>query len=978
MTRKLIPPTLGRCKGLSPIQNNSSISNPPNDAPITEFEYDNSAASPADASDSVDILGATTKGFPLDDAISIVENTMQSDNTRHAQDVEMIDQVAALVEDYEDLRDDLSQDRDDNVALTLDTREDEDGEYEDGVFSDNDDRDGGDAQGNTQRKEESQTTSATRRTSVIDIDPTTEVPHYTKPFSMSPFNAAIRLFVQKWDVTREQWVDFRSMLHLLQNVPPEVAALPARVDTLKANLDQQLPLITIRSRELDLDVNLLQTRSGQNPKRRKEEIGLFDMKAFFRSLLQADTIMKRAHIGMAAIVDQPTEFWHSNSWGGSNRTTSGCFAKVQSGKYKGDIVLVSDFVWYHTQKGTRSIGRVTFVGVEERLASRTDKTFGKIKLRLQPVCSRRQVDELHWQTIDRVQLRSGEEELFLVEDADPLYVTEDELIRHDNNVHIDYNFSTSIPSTPSSKRFCVRYIFNIKSNTLRPVALSHPLRGELEIIEFDKIGYNRTTMIRHLDSATKTIVSFPYTLFIDSFGLYRNMYRPIPGFYAQFAFLNELDRKKRINVFPVTLAPFAAKWDEVIDSLLHLKELEVGVEVTLDDGSTVTVCAPCLAYVGDMPQQQGNAGCKNQKADHFCRSCLISSSDNANDIRYDIITYGRYHNETIRVREEAKKKSKKDQTQIFKNLGLNDQPSPLTRLTPSLCIPLAFPGDVAHSEFKGIARQVLNLLFTDIIKTSFHEAFARSFAATPPPQGWATIQNLNRYIGSFSMQEFGRAITIVPITLRKWLSDIRVRPKYLAAIEFHLESEECTYKGEFYSVDFLVHCYATISRLNAVIMGPYIRAQDRDQINELVIESRERMQDLLEIAVIAATTNQTSASTCTPKPSWQRRRTLSQTSQASCLSDLAERDAEAMDIFDLDSDDARFGDEEEVLVQTFGCRHKKVQSKEQEERETKRVEALRRKKFTPNVHTIRHVMDTITEYASARNVTTWSGEDRHK
>lgn len=85
-----------------------------------------------------------------------------------------------------------------------------------------------------------------------------------------------------------------------------------------------------------------------------------------------------------------------------------------------------------------------------------------------------------------------------------------------------------------------------------------------------------------------------------------------------------------------------------------------------------------------------------------------------------------------------------------------------------------------------------------------------------------------------------------------------------------------------------------------------------------------------------------------------------------------------MDLSNLDSDDARFGDEEGLLVRTFGCGHKKVQSKEQEERETKRMEALRRKKFAPNVHTIRHVMDTITEYATARNVITWSGEDRHK
>ncbi|KAF1935145.1 hypothetical protein EJ02DRAFT_297469, partial [Clathrospora elynae] len=43
-----------------------------------------------------------------------------------------------------------------------------------------------------------------------------------------------------------------------------------------------------------------------------------------------------------------------------------------------------------------------------------------------------------------------------------------------------------------------------------------------------------------------------------------------------------------------------------------------------------------------------------------------------------------------------------------------------------------------------------------------------------------------------------------------------------------------------------------------------------------------------------------------------------------------------------------------------------------------RIETLRRKKFTPNVHTICHVVDTVKEFGSARNVTTWSGEDRHK
>ena len=96
---------------------------------------------------------------------------------------------------------------------------------------------------------------------------------------------------------------------------------------------------------------------------------------------------------------------------------------------------------------------------------------------------------------------------------------------------------------------------------------------------------------------------------------------------------------------------------------------------------------------------------QNQKADHYCRSCLISSKDDCEqNITFDIVPNGRYHFETERVREEAKVLPKRVRDELFKKLGLNDQPSPISTIFETLCIPLAFPGDVAHSEFKGIAR----------------------------------------------------------------------------------------------------------------------------------------------------------------------------------------------------------------------------------------------------------------------------------
>ena len=90
------------------------------------------------------------------------------------------------------------------------------------------------------------------------------------------------------------------------------------------------------------------------------------------------------------------------------------------------------------------------------------------------------------------------------------------------------------------------------------------------------------------------------------------------------------------------------------------------------------------------------------------------------------------------------------------------------------------------------------------------------------------------------MQEFGRASILTPVVLRKWLLDIHLRSKVPAAIE-HVLSKASTDTSAFSGVNLIVHCYATMARLNAVIMGPYIRKQDRDQVHSLIQDARQRM-----------------------------------------------------------------------------------------------------------------------------------------
>ena len=803
-------------------------------------------------------------------------------------------------------------------------------------------------------------------------DLTTEIPHYPSAFNMSEFEAALALYVNKWSVSREQYKDLRDVLHLLDKVPRQISCLPVRVDSVKKSLDNQLPLLTMRSRELQLDRGLLPTRSQHT-----EEMTLFDMKNFFKCLLQAPNLMSRVHVGMAEYVDQPTEFWHSRSWGGSNYTTSGQFAMVTNGKYQGQTVLVSDFVWFYEEfKLKIMLGRVVFVGIDRTTAARDDGSCGRVKLSIQPILVRGQLDTRLQNVIsndDPITM----EELFLVEGEDNIRITEDKIVRVEHKVHLDYYHKTTTPIEIPPCRFCVRYVVSQNPLGIRPLALSNPLRGELEIKK-----HSRAKILCLKAGTSRNVRSLPYTLFIDSFGLYRNMYRPIPGFYAQFAFMNELDRKRRINVFPITLAPFAAKWEDVIYSLIHLKELETGVEISLDNGIMTTVCAPCIAFIGDMPQQQANAGCKNQKADHYCRSCLISSKDDyKNNVNFDIVANGRYHFETERVRQDALTLPKRLRDKLFTSLGLSDNPSPLSSIFETLCIPLAFPGDVAHSEFKGIARQVLNILFTDILKPVFHEVFARQFAATTTPSTWPQAQNIHKYIGSYSMQEYGRASMITPVTLRKWLGEHHLRAKVPAAIDY-IASKTNDNSSRLVGVDFLVHCYATIARMNAVVMAPYIRKEDRTNLDTLVREARRRMQDLVDIAVTASKKEvihlpiaRSEIRSTSPLGSELRHSSRARTPTYKAANSDSYNDETEDEYAEVES--PLFGEEEEAFVATIGrISTNKMLTKAQQEK--KRLDSLQRKKYTPNVHTILHVLSTVDEYASARNVTTWSGEDKHR
>jgi hypothetical protein len=71
------------------------------------------------------------------------------------------------------------------------------------------------------------------------------------------------------------------------------------------------------------------------------------------------------------------------------------------------------------------------------------------------------------------------------------------------------------------------------------------------------------------------MLSFSLVIFIDEFGLYRNVYHSVSDIYAMSAALCELKRQKSKNAFTLTLNSHEAELKNVLDCLqIDLKNID--------------------------------------------------------------------------------------------------------------------------------------------------------------------------------------------------------------------------------------------------------------------------------------------------------------------------------------------------------------------------------------------------------------------
>lgn len=127
----------------------------------------------------------------------------------------------------------------------------------------------------------------------------------------------------------------------------------------------------------------------------------------------------------------------------------------------------------------------------------------------------------------------NDREVILVED-DHDFILESSVISQEQSVYLDYDYESPLAAGSGRQnqsagrfdKFILMRIIDLPTGVLRPLNQSSPPRGELEIVTFGR------SHLLDIFKRDRQSLSLPFFLFIDGFGLYRNMYKSLMGIYA--------------------------------------------------------------------------------------------------------------------------------------------------------------------------------------------------------------------------------------------------------------------------------------------------------------------------------------------------------------------------------------------------------------------------------------------------------------
>jgi len=688
------------------------------------------------------------------------------------------------------------------------------------------------------------------------------------------FELALGMWCEETGVSRQQYASLQEILRMLEPHVHLGDNLPNTLSTLQRHTRGLLPALKMRKKTIPLipekqasaAEGRKSTQEGRIP---TEDLTFFDLAALFQAFLSADEVIGKMHIGLAEFHDEPTELWHSHSWASSIRTTSGQYAHYPetAGADAGDAIFPSEFLMFTCMNASCTENHMGMVHAVAR-DYRTEATqLGEVIMRVRELYRWKQAVEFGRESGLIFDPAVLEEEVVLSDIFH--YIPESHALAHITNIVADHLFDEPHGRgrllKPTANQLLLRRTIDSvgpEEVLLRPLYQTPPLRAELELKEYGRRHFTTTWDVAAApvkgsstarNGTVRRCISVPLLTFIDGFGIYRNSYRSLMGMYVINAALTYLERTRRANVLPLTLGPHGSNFADVCAALEgNLAPLEKGMELKIK-GQDVFVSVFTLTYIGDMPQQQVNAGCKTQRANLGCRFCFISAKERR-ALEYDVVENGRFHYQHVQMRRHAESLSAKGKADYCAKWGISEDSPPLTRLSPALDLLITRPSDPAHSEYQGISRLMHELLMDAILTPNASREYHAQLRVFPFPPGFAKLQSPIHHLKSYSLSDHARWSIIIAPLLRCWLEISHIKPLYVAALREKLQQRVADVT-DIAVVNSVVECFAALAKNNSILMASYISAQDRENMIPIIIKCRQMFQSLVACAAASLDKN---------------------------------------------------------------------------------------------------------------------------
>ena len=808
------------------------------------------------------------------------------------------------------------------------------------------------------------------------------IPHTRLVTPMSDSQMAMAMYCHSEGVSRASYPALYALMDQLTRDPSWRESMPKSVDPLRRGLRQSLPLLEMRMLKIPVNPDKLPSSSSATSGKARiaEDFFYFELETLLQAYLSTTSVQEKMHTGLGFFVDAPAELWESNCWHSSIRTSSGIFARYPDQRQQqswaqtnlqahpstagsefrgaaGGPIFPSDFVQFqcstttcHCQDNSSSKwhnGCVLGVARDRRTNRLCE--LDSVSVKIQCTYSGAQLPP-HIRSMVQDQPGGIQANELLIAEHDVVFVLPDKVRLPPFNIVMHYAYQSAhcpqlLPD--GDPHIFIRRIWNNQRDTIRPVWQAHPIRGELEIMHF-----GRQPLIDRFDRTNMDVVSMPFIMFVDGFGLYRNMYRSLMGFYLINAAFSYADRSRPTNIIPLTLGPHGSNMEQVAAALTpSLQKLDRGMELEVD-GKKKFVCGFTFFFTGDMPQQQENSGMLKQNATYGCRFCYTPKGK-LGDLTTDLVQTGRYHHEVERLRAHLKSLPTKYQRKLFCErtaLGMNDQGAPLQSVSPALDVILTRPGDPAHSEFGGITKLLHSMLLDVVLTEAAKREYNGILRTYRFPPDWRHLPSALHHLGSYTLSEHARWSVIGPVILRTWLKDVHLKPQFINAIPLAmhelLEQMRAMLGSDTPLSIVVIIAFARVADSNRMLMSHPLSAQRRSEMLPVLDLGRQMFQAMCEAASISSSRGSRPASRAGTPAGLGPAAAGHGNSRGNYQEYLGSLPALGL------HDDAD-------AVQKKSIRYRRDQER-------------------PNVHTGRHYPAIIQEYGLAANCNVLVGEQEHK